>query len=150
MVHLMGKAKKLMAEKIAKRKKPEADVDNVSLHNISRKAAIFNATISIHNPYSHDLPICEIYTVKSADRVVVSGKMEDLGSIKAEKNTKVDVPLKVPYDSLISLMKEVGRDWDVDYELCLGLTVDIPIFGNFTIPLSKKGELKLPTLSDIF
>ncbi|KAM0944443.1 hypothetical protein DsansV1_C11g0108871 [Dioscorea sansibarensis] len=151
MAQLMDKAKEFVAEKIAKMKKPEANVDDVSLHNVSRDAAMFNAAISIHNPYSHDLPICEIsYTLKSAGRVVVSGKMEDPGSIEAEKNTKVDVPMKVPYDFLVSLMKDVGRDWDVDYELCVGLTLDIPIFGNFTIPLSKQGELKLPTLSDIF
>ncbi|KAJ0989277.1 hypothetical protein J5N97_007633 [Dioscorea zingiberensis] len=151
MAQLLDKVKEFAAEKIANMKKPEANVDDVSLHNASRDAAIFNASLSIHNPYSHDLPICQIsYTLKSAGRLVVSGTMEDPGSIEAEKQTKVEVPMKVPYDFLISLVKDVGRDWDVDYELSVGLTVDIPIFGNFTIPLSKNGELKLPTLSDIF
>ena len=64
--------------------------------------------------------------------------------------TKLEIPAKVPYDFLISLMKDVGRDWDIDYELQVGLTVDLPIIGNFTIPLSTSGEFKLPTLKDMF
>ncbi|GMN45117.1 hypothetical protein TIFTF001_014316 [Ficus carica] len=28
--------------------------------------------------------------------------------------------------------------------------VDLPVVGNITIPLSRKGEIKLPTLSDVF
>uniref|UniRef100_A0A0A9C285 Uncharacterized protein n=1 Tax=Arundo donax TaxID=35708 RepID=A0A0A9C285_ARUDO len=32
----------------------------------------------------------------------------------------------------------------------VGLTVDLPVLGNFTLPLAKSGELKLPTLSSVF
>jgi hypothetical protein len=58
--------------------------------------------------------------------------------------------MKVPHSVLVSLVKDVVGDGDIDYELVLGLTIDLPIFGNFTIPLSRKGELKLPSLSDMF
>lgn len=81
---------------------------------------------------------------------MVSGTLPDPGSLAANDTTRLDVPLKVPYDFLISIMKDVGRDWDIDYELRVGLTVDLPVVGNFTVPVSKKGEMKLPTLSDIF
>lgn len=76
--------------------------------------------------------------------------MPDPGSLKGKETTRMEIPLKVPYDFLISIMKDARRDWDIDYELRVGLTVDLPIIGNFTIPVSKKGELKLPTLSDVF
>ncbi|KAG6507354.1 hypothetical protein ZIOFF_032696 [Zingiber officinale] len=49
-----------------------------------------------------------------------------------------------------SLLKDVGRDWDIDYQLDVGLIVDLPIVGDLTIPLSAKGEIKLPTVSDLF
>ncbi|KAH1085680.1 hypothetical protein AAZX31_07G061900 [Glycine max] len=39
---------------------------------------------------------------------------------------------------------------DIDYQLDLGLVIDVPVIGNFTIPLSQKGEVKLPTLSNMF
>ncbi|KAJ1685138.1 hypothetical protein LUZ63_016528 [Rhynchospora breviuscula] len=76
--------------------------------------------------------------------------MPDPGSLKWDDITKLEVPLKVPYNILMSLMKDIGRDWDLDYEMRIGLTFDLPIIGNFTLPVSKKGELKLPTLSDVF
>ncbi|KAL9265289.1 Late embryogenesis abundant protein Lea14-A-like protein [Drosera capensis] len=83
-------------------------------------------------------------------RVILSGKMEDPGSIAANQTTKLEVPMKVARNIIVSLVKDVGSDWDIDYELDLGLTVDLPVIGNFTIPLSTKGEIKLPSLKDIF
>lgn len=82
--------------------------------------------------------------------MIASGTMPDPGSLKASDTTLLEVPVKVPHSILVSLAKDVGADWDIDYELELGLTIDLPIIGNFTIPLSTKGEIKLPTISDIF
>lgn len=82
--------------------------------------------------------------------MIASGTVPDPGSLKGDDTTILDVPMKVPHSVLVSLVKDVVGDGDIDYELVLGLTIDLPIFGKFTIPLSRKGELKLPTLSDMF
>lgn len=58
----------------------------------------------------------------------------------------LEVLLKVPHNILLTLAKDIGADWDIDYELDIGLTIDLPVFGNFTIPLNKKGAIKLPSL----
>ncbi|KAK1276649.1 Late embryogenesis abundant protein Lea14-A [Acorus gramineus] len=151
MAQLVDKAKNWVSEKVANVKKPEAELGDVSVKNVSRDSANFTSQLHITNPYGHDIPICEIsYTLKSADRVLASGTMPDPGSIEGSKTTTLEVPLKVPYNFLVSLMRDIGKDWDIDYQLDLALTIDLPLFGNFTIPLSKKGETKLPTLSDIF
>ncbi|KAF3669756.1 hypothetical protein FXO37_08878 [Capsicum annuum] len=62
----------------------------------------------------------------------------------------LDVPVKVPHSVLVSLAKDIGKDWDIDYTLELGLTIDLPVIGNFTIPLSHSGEIKLPSISDLW
>ena len=62
----------------------------------------------------------------------------------------LEVPVKVPHKVLVSLAKDIGADRDIDYELELGLTIDLLVIGNFTFPLSNKGEIKLPSISDIF
>ena len=148
---MVDKAKEFLAEKVAHMKKPEAELADVDLKSFSRECLTFHGMVDVSNPYGHPLPICEVtYTFKSADRVVVSGTMPDPGSIRANDKTRLEIPMKVPYDFVISIMRDVGRDWDIDYQLDVGLTVDLPIFGNFTIPLSTKGEVKLPTLADIF
>ncbi|KAE8733295.1 Late embryoproteinsis abundant protein Lea14-A [Hibiscus syriacus] len=151
MSQLVDKAKNFVAEKVANIKKPEADVTDVDLKHVSHQNIEYEAKVSVNNPYSHSIPICEIsYTFKSAGREIASGTIPDPGSLKANDTTMLNVPMKVPYNILVSLAKDIGGDWDIDYELGVGLTIDLPILGNFTIPLSKKGEIKLPTLSDIF
>nr|ACH87174.1 late embryogenesis abundant protein [Camellia sinensis] len=151
MANLMEKAKNFVSEKVAEMKKPEASVMDVDLKDISRDAVTYNAKISVQNPYSHSVPICQIsYTLKSTGRVIASGTMPDPGSLMANDTTILDVALKVAHSVLVTLGKDIGADWDIDYELDLGLTIDLPLIGNFTIPLSSKGEIKLPTLSDLW
>merc|ERR1712137_1105176 len=151
MSELVDKAKNFVAEKLANIEKPEACIDDVDFKRLSLESVEYLAKVSVKNPYGHSLPICEIsYTLKSAGRVIASGTMPDPGSLKASDTTLLEVPVKVPHSILVSVARDVGADWDIDYELELGLTIDLPIIGNFTIPLSTKGEIKLPSISDIF
>lgn len=82
--------------------------------------------------------------------MILSGNMPDPGSIAGKETTKLDISMKVPHSIIVSLVRDIFRDWDIDYELELGLIVDLPVIGNFTIPLSCKGELKLPSIKDFF
>eukprot|EP00262_Sarcandra_glabra_P010439 TRINITY_DN25730_c0_g1_i1.p1 TRINITY_DN25730_c0_g1~~TRINITY_DN25730_c0_g1_i1.p1 ORF type:complete len:152 (-),score=18.01 TRINITY_DN25730_c0_g1_i1:160-615(-) len=151
MAKLVDKAKNFVIEKIARIEKPEADLTDLSVKDVSRDSVTFHAQLSVTNPYTHDIPISEIsYTLKSANRVIASGTMADPGSITAKESTMIEIPVKVPYDILVSIAKDVGKDWDIDYAIDMGLTMKIPVVGNFTLPLSQKGETKLPTLSDVF
>ncbi|MCD7455592.1 hypothetical protein HAX54_028757 [Datura stramonium] len=93
---------------------------------------------------------CRLLHLKCSGRVIVSGTIPDPGNIKANDTTMLDVPVKVPHSMLVSLGKDIGADWDIDYTLELGLTIDLPVIGNFTIPLSHSGEIKLPSLSDLW
>ncbi|KAI3996131.1 hypothetical protein MKX01_031485 [Papaver californicum] len=150
MAELFDKAKNFVADKVGAIKKPEADLD-VDISKMDLHAVTLLANISITNPYSHSIPICEVrYTLFSAGKEIVSGTMPDPGDIEENDVTLLKVPVKVPYNILMTLAKDLGRDWDIDYEVRVGLVVDLPLIGNITIPLSKKGEIKLPTASSIF
>ncbi|XP_044504213.1 late embryogenesis abundant protein Lea14-A-like [Mangifera indica] len=151
MSKLVENAKNYVSEKVANMKKPEASLTGLGLHDVSREGVEYDAKVSVDNPYKHPIPICEIsYILKSDGRVILTGKMPDPGSLKANGKTMLNVPLKVPHSVLASLVRDIARDWDIDYELELGLTIDLPVIGDFTIPLSNKGEIKLPTLKDFF
>ncbi|TKY45867.1 Desiccation protectant protein Lea14-like [Spatholobus suberectus] len=151
MSQLLDKAKNFVSEKINDTAKPEASVTDVDFKRVSKDNIEYLAKVSVRNPYSTPIPICEInYSFKSASREIASGTIPDPGSLKAKDTTMVDVPVKVPYSILVSLAKDIGADWDIDYQLELGFVIDAPAIGNFTIPLSHKGEVKLPTLSNMF
>lgn len=69
MSQLVDKAKDFVAEKIANVKKPEASVDDVDFKRVSRECVEYLAKVSVSNPYSASVPICEIsYSLKSAGR----------------------------------------------------------------------------------
>ncbi|KAB8082541.1 hypothetical protein EE612_004446, partial [Oryza sativa] len=82
-------------------------------------------------------------------RVIASGTMPDPGWIAASGTTNLELPVKVPYDFIVSLIKDVSGDWDIDYVLEVGITIDLPVVGSFTIPLATEGEMKLPTFRDL-
>ncbi|XP_061349922.1 desiccation protectant protein Lea14 homolog [Gastrolobium bilobum] len=151
MSQLLDKAKNFVSEKINDVAKPEASVTDVDFKRVSKDSIEYLAKVSVDNPYSTSIPICEIkYSFKSASREIASGTIPDPGSLKSKDKTMVDVPVKVPYSILVSLARDIGADWDIDYQLDLSLVIDLPVIGNFTIPLSHKGEVKLPTLSNTF
>ncbi|XP_004492808.1 desiccation protectant protein Lea14 homolog isoform X2 [Cicer arietinum] len=150
-MELLDKAKNFVAERVADMPKPEASINDVDFKRVTRECVEYLAKVTVNNPYSTSIPICEIsYSLKSAAREIALGTVPDPGSLKAKDSTLLEVIVKVPHSILLNLAKDIGADWDIDYQLDLGLVIDLPVFGNFTIPLSQKGEIKLPTISDMF
>ncbi|KAE8787947.1 late embryogenesis abundant protein [Hordeum vulgare] len=92
--------------------------------------------IALHediHPWMMDLTA----TVLLNNRAVASGMIPDPGWIEdSGEVTKLVVPAKLPYDFLISLIKDLGRDWDIDYELLVKLPIDLPISGKLHLPQS--------------
>ncbi|KAL1322387.1 hypothetical protein HN51_067385 [Arachis hypogaea] len=151
MSELLNKAKNYVNDKVANMPKPEASVADVDFMRVGKDGVEYLAKVNVSNPYSTPLPICEIkYSLKSDGREIASGVIPDPGSLKANGTTLLDVPVKVAHSILVNLIRDIGRDWDIDYQLDLGLVIDIPCVGNITIPVSQKGEIKLPTLKDMF
>ncbi|PKA63483.1 Late embryogenesis abundant protein Lea14-A [Apostasia shenzhenica] len=135
---MLNKAKEFVAETIAQVKKPEAELSDLVLDRLDSSGAAFRGRVSVRNPYHHSIPICEVsYSLQSAGREIAAGTMPDPGSLKASDVTELVVPVRVPYDFLVSLLRDVGRDWDMDYEIRVGLTIDLPVVGNFTLPVSN-------------
>lgn len=68
-MNLVDKAKHFVADKVADVKKPEASIKDVDLKDVGRQGITYLAKVSIKNPYSVSIPICEIkYSLKSVDR----------------------------------------------------------------------------------
>ncbi|KAK3163246.1 hypothetical protein QOZ80_1AG0001210 [Eleusine coracana subsp. coracana] len=111
MAKLVDKAKGFVADKVAHVQKPEADLADLSVGHVGCDGATLAGRLDVRNPYSHSIPICEIsYSLRSAGREVASVTMPDPGSLKASDTTSLDVPVKLPYDFLLSLAKDAGSD----------------------------------------
>lgn len=151
MAGLVDKAKEMVADKLAHMEKPTADLTDVDVSDVSRDSLALKSDVLIHNPYDHDLPILEItYRLRCGDREITSGTVTDADAVAANSDNAITVGSKVGYSFLMNLLRDIGADWDIDYDFDVGVTVKLPIVHKFTIPLHKKGTIKLPTLSDIF
>uniref|UniRef100_A0A1J3IG66 Desiccation-related protein n=1 Tax=Noccaea caerulescens TaxID=107243 RepID=A0A1J3IG66_NOCCA len=147
----LDKAKGFFAEKLTSIPTPEATIDDVDFKGVSRQGVDYHAKVSVKNPYSQSIPICQIsFLLKSNARTIASGTIPDPGSLVGNGTTVLDVPVKVAYSIAVSLMTDVATDWDIDYQLDIGLTFDIPVIGDITLPISTQGEIKLPSLRDFF
>nr|AEJ20969.1 late embryogenesis abundant protein-14 [Caragana jubata] len=155
MSQLLDKAKNYVAEKVTNmpKPKPEASITDVGF----KEGGVFNSVEYLAQGFwfptliCTSIPIWDItYSLKSNGREIASGTIPDPGSLKASDVTLLDVLMKVPHSILFTLAKDIGADWDIDYQCDIGLVIDLPVIGNFTIPLSQKGEIKLPTFSDLF
>jgi len=69
MSQLLDKAKNFVSEKVNDMAKPEASVTDVDFKRVSKDNVEYLAKVSVRNPYSTSIPICEInYSFKSASR----------------------------------------------------------------------------------
>ncbi|KAI3681809.1 hypothetical protein L6452_36614 [Arctium lappa] len=151
MAGLMDKAKHIVSDSVGSVKKPEASVKDVDLKGVNTSHVTYNAAVNVTNPYSVSVPIGEIrYNLKSSGSVIASGTVPDPGSLNGNCDTLLNVEIKVPHNVLVCLVKDIATDWDLDYELEVILVVDLPVIGNISIPVTSKGEIKLPSLSDYF
>ncbi|KAF5811564.1 putative Late embryogenesis abundant protein, LEA_2 subgroup [Helianthus annuus] len=151
MAGLLEQAKQFVSDTVASMAKPEATVTDVDLKGIDLGSVTYNAKVNVSNPYSTPIPIGEIrYVLKSSGSVIATGTVPDPGSLKGNGDTLLDVEIKVPHSVLVSLVKDIAVDWDIDYELQVNLVVDLPLIGDISIPVTSKGEVKLPSLTDFF
>ncbi|GJT72364.1 desiccation protectant protein Lea14 [Tanacetum coccineum] len=151
MAGMLDKAKQYVSDKVSGMSKPEASVTDVDLKGVCLSNVTYLAKVNVTNPYSTSVPIGEIrYVLKSGGCVITEGTVPDPGSLKESADTMLDIELKVAHSVLVSLVKDIGRDWDIDYELVVQLVVDLPLIGDICIPVTSKGEIKLPSLADVW
>ena len=62
-------AKDFITEKLMDMQKPEADVTDVSIKHGDRNALSLESNVFVSNPYSQDLPICEL-----SFRITIGGR----------------------------------------------------------------------------
>ncbi|KAJ9539254.1 hypothetical protein OSB04_031987 [Centaurea solstitialis] len=151
MAGLLDKAKQFVSNSVSSMEKPEASVKDVDLKGVDFSNVNYNAEVTVTNPYDMSIPIGEIrYSLKSSGSAIATGTVPDPGSLNKNCDTLLNVGIKVPHNVLACLVKDIATDWDLDYELEVILVVDLPVFGNISIPVTSKGEMKLPSLSNYF
>ncbi|XP_008803392.1 desiccation-related protein At2g46140-like [Phoenix dactylifera] len=130
--------------------KPTADVTAVHIDSIDLERADLVVDVLVANPNPIPIPLVDInYLIESGGRKLVSGKIPDAGTIHAHGSETIKVSLTLIYDDIKSSYDDIEPGSVIPYKVRVELTVDLPVFGNITLPMEKNGEMPVPYKPEI-
>ena len=130
--------------------KPTAKLTGTRLANINFEQVdlIFDLAVENKNPISLNLAGLE-YDLKIENQSLVSGTTAQAIELKANSTSPVQLPITLKFDDLRKLPGELWNKDKIAYQLISQFNVDLPVIGNYAIPVTKKGELPVPKIPDI-
>ncbi|MBT8130284.1 MAG: LEA type 2 family protein [Gammaproteobacteria bacterium] len=127
--------------------KPTARLTDTRLANISFEQAdlVFDLAVQNQNPFAINLAGLE-YDLKIENRSLISGVTAQGLKIKPAATSTVQLPVTLKFADLKKLPGELWQQDKFSYQLDSRFIVDLPVIGNYAIPVAKQGELPVPRL----
>ncbi len=128
--------------------KPSASLKDVRFDSLSWDKLALKFDVEVTNPYSLPLPLVNMdYGLSGGASQFLSGKANFKDTtIPANGSQTVTLPAEVNLAEVINFVKGVRPGSAMPYSANLNLSVDAPQLGPITLPLSRKGELKVPSI----
>ena len=127
--------------------KPTARLTGTHLANINFEQAdlVFDLAVVNQNPIAINLAGLN-YDLKIENQSLISGVTAQGLEIKPASTSTVQLPVTLKFDDLRKLPGDLWQQDRCAYQLDTTIVVDLPIIGNYAIPLSKSGELPVPKM----
>jgi LEA14-like dessication related protein len=127
--------------------KPTARLTGTHLANINFEQAdlVFDLAVENQNPVAINLAGLN-YDLKIENQSLISGVTAQGLEIKPASTSTVQLPVTLKFDDLRKLPDELWQKDRFAYQLDTKIVVDLPIIGNYAIPLSRSGELPVPKM----
>ena len=126
--------------------KPGAQITGVKIQDISVTDATMLLDVKVDNPYTVPLPMSDVdYALSSQGQKFLTGKADVAGTVPAGGSKTLGVPVRISYLELINAVKGARPGATIPYKADLGLSVDAPVWGAMRVPVSKEGQLSIPT-----
>ena len=127
--------------------KPTASLTGTRLTSISFEQAdlVFELAVQNQNPFAINLAGLE-YDLKIENRSLISGITARGLKIGPAATSNVQLPVTLKFADLKKLPGEIWQQDKFSYQLDSRFIVDLPVIGNYAIPVAKQGELPVPRL----
>jgi len=130
--------------------KPTAHITGASLQNVSLTEATLLVNVDVVNPYGAPLPLSNVdYALSSQGQPFMRGQADVAGTVPANSTKALTVPVRINYLELLKAVKSARPGTNVPYKADMGLSVDAPIWGKLRLPMSREGELAIPSSQDL-
>lgn len=130
--------------------KPSASVVDATLTDLSLEGVTVALKVDVKNPYPMAVPLTSVeYGLSSKQESVLTGAVNNPGSIPARGSKTLDVPLRVKFADVLSAVEGLRLGAVVPYAVNMNLHLDVPGGEKLSIPLKKEGELPIPNVPDV-
>jgi LEA14-like dessication related protein len=137
-------------EKYAEVIKPTAKMTGSRLTGIDFEKADLVFDLAVENPNPVAINVAGLnYDLKIENHSLISGVTARGAEIKPASTSTVQIPVSLKFDDLKKLPGEIWKQDRFGYRLDSEFVVDLPVIGNYAIPVSKQGELPVPKLPAI-
>mgnify|MGYP001828535879 FL=1 len=130
--------------------KPTAKLTGTRLANINFDQAdlVFDLAIDNQNPVAIDIAGLK-YDLKIEDQSLVSGVTAEGLRIDAASSSTVQLPVTLKFNDLKKFPGELWKKDSFSYQLDTQFIVNLPVIGEYPIPVSKQGELPVPKIPSV-
>lgn len=130
--------------------RPSARITGVKLRDVRTTDATMLFDVRVENPYTFALPISNVdYKLSSRGQQFLTGDADVQGTVPPEDSETVGVPVRISYVELINTVKGARPGATIPYRADLGLSLDAGALGRLRVPLSKEGELSIPSTGNL-
>ena len=130
--------------------KPSARILGAGVRNLSLQSLDLVFDVEVSNPYSVSLPLVDLnYTLGSNGKQLLSGSIKPSGSVPAKGASVLQLPARLDLAGLVKTLPNVKPGAIVPYEARLNVIVDVPVIGETSLPLQRKGDIPVPALPQI-
>ncbi len=124
--------------------KPEVTVKNVKFAGLDSKDIGIDVYLSVHNPNSFDLSLKDYsYDVNVVSLPLAKGSAKASYDFYANSTTDMLVPVKIPFSSLLEILKKTPNPDSIPYRIHAELTIGRGI-AFMTVPVTKSGSFAIP------
>ena len=136
--------------KYAETIKPTAKLTGTRLANIDFNQAdlVFDLAIDNQNPVAIDLAGLN-YDLKIGNQSLISGVTAKGLRVDPVSTSTVQLPVTLKFDDLKKLPGEIWKKDHFNYQLDTEFIVNLPVIGEYPVPVTKWGELPVPKIPGI-
>lgn len=129
---------------------PEVSYKNMSVEGISLDSIDLMFHFEIDNPNRVGVKLEEyVYSLAINDRDFLSGTHSKQVEVESRSKATVSLPLTLSYNDLYESVSSVVRSDSFSYALDTEVGVDIPVYGNTTVPVRVEGELPMLRMPEV-
>lgn len=124
---------------------PEVTITGAELTGFDFNYAEVVVDVAVDNPNAVAIDLAGFdYRLRAEGRTVVEGRHTSRLELQAEDRTTVTIPLRFGFGDIAAALGSIARRDSVDYDVRLGLDIDVPVLGRRHFVVETAGTLPVP------